>query len=244
MGQQCSISIAAWDAVAPGRDGSEAWRAWAMGKPFEETPDARVKTSRVPMMTGRRTSEGARFALEASLRLTEKHDVDALVFCSRHGEIQKNHQIQLQLAQGEPSSPTDFSMSVHNTASGLLTMLLRKDLPASSLAAGTDTFQQALWEVWTFLQGGKQSVLLVDFETRLPEIFRPLVLPPQESYAVAFVVTAGDSFTCHRVAKPDDGDIGAHPPQSHQFLRGFLRGESSFTVDGGPYPWQWSYREN
>ncbi|MDK7227501.1 beta-ketoacyl synthase chain length factor, partial [Lactobacillus iners] len=96
------------------------------------------------------------------------------------------------LAMEQALSPTDFALSVHNSAVGNLTIAAKQPVVSSSLSAGRDTFQQGLCEVMCLLQAGYQRVLMVDFDGFLPEFYHPR-LPPQMPtwpYAVAFVIEA------------------------------------------------------
>jgi hypothetical protein len=140
------------------------------------------------MMTARRLSTGSRLALHTALTLLDKHPgTRSLVFSSRHGEIERTVQILSAIAAGSSISPTDFTMAVHNTASGQLTISAKLPLPASSVSAGKDSFRQALYEVSAFLAAGLGPVLHVDFETNLPEIYHPQVSPVFPAYAAAFL---------------------------------------------------------
>ncbi len=73
-----------------------------------------------------------------------------MVFTSRHGELERNFRILQALATGQDLSPTDFAMSVHNSAVGNLTIAAQQPIVSSSLSAGLDTFQQGLCEVICF----------------------------------------------------------------------------------------------
>ncbi len=72
-------------------------------------------------------------------------------------------------AAEQPVSPTDFAMSVHNSAVGNLTIAARQPVVSSSVSAGMDTFQQSLCDVLSLLHAGYSRVLLVDFDGLLPD---------------------------------------------------------------------------
>ncbi|AHF90654.1 hypothetical protein OPIT5_11065 [Opitutaceae bacterium TAV5] len=263
-----AFSLVDWNALAPGRATREAWMEWAASSAQDiPAPDVAgeggpplPKTPHIPMMAARRMSPGTRLAVEAALALMETRaaipgapPVDALVFSSRHGELERTLQIIRNLADGSEISPTDFAMSVHNTAAGLLTITAGAALPATSVAAGIDSFQQALFEVAAFFEAGMQSVLLLDFEGRLPEFYRAQpgdtsgTLPPApgfEACAVALLLRPGNDcrVTSLPAANPAPDAAGAASPwpQSVRFLRHYLARRNRFTLGGDHRDWLWN----
>lgn len=124
-------------------------------------------------MTARRLSSGSKLAVECGLAMLRRHAIDAVLYTSRHGELERNYRILHALATEQPISPTDFALSVHNSAVGNLTIAAKKPIVSSSLSAGKDTFQQGLCEVMGLLQAGYQRVLMVDLDGFLPEFYHP-----------------------------------------------------------------------
>lgn len=131
---------------------------------------AQEEVQKIPMMTARRMSKGCRAAVEVATSLMKKHSVDSLVFSSRHGELNRSEKIFSNLANNADVSPTDFSMSVHNAASAMTSIQQKFHGPVTSIAAGTDSLHSALIEALSLLDAGKKKVLVVDFESSLPEI--------------------------------------------------------------------------
>jgi hypothetical protein len=215
------------------------------------------------MMLARRMDAGSRFAVQAGLALMESHDVNAIVFSSRHGELERMTRNLLRLAPRDEFSPADFTASVHNAAAGQLTIIAKKTVPVSSVAACEDSFHQALFEVGAFLAGGCERVLLVDFENEIPAVYRRHMahfFPAP--YAAAFIIQRGGDLCCSPVAHErddgvgggagddvgDGGGAGAGPdeagsiPPSLAFLRGWLRGESGFRIRSESCDWRWENR--
>ena len=144
------FDIASHVVLAQGLSSGEDLRAWAQaalpGMP-EGLPDAPLAfTKRLPMMKARRMSPGARLACEAALALEGAGEAKAWIFSSRHGETVRGVKILDAISAGEPPSPTDFMMSVHNAAAGMFTIEGRVHAPASSVAAGAESFHMALVE--------------------------------------------------------------------------------------------------
>lgn len=152
------FDIASHVVFAQGLSSDEDLRAWAQsalpGMP-EGLPDAPLAfTKRLPMMKARRMSPGARLACEAALALEGAGEAKAWIFSSRHGETVRGVKILDAFSAGEPPSPTDFMMSVHNAAAGMFTIEGRVHAPASSVAAGAESFHMALVEAAGMLADG------------------------------------------------------------------------------------------
>ena len=97
------------------------------------------------MMTARLLSLGSKLAVECGLTL-RRHRPDAVLYTSRHGELERNYRIVHALATEQALSPTDFALSVHNSSVGNLTIVAKQPIVSSSLSAGRDSFQQGLCE--------------------------------------------------------------------------------------------------
>lgn len=168
------MKILNWWALADGRETADSWRQWARQPHGEITTQTLPPCPHIPMMSLRRMSAGTRLAVECGLTLLEQQAVDMAIFTSRHGELERTHKILQHLNQQQPLSPTDFAMSVHNTAAGWLTIIAKNTLPTTSLAAGEDSFQQGILEAQGILaSGAAERVLLVDFDGALPEDYQP-----------------------------------------------------------------------
>lgn len=200
---------------------------------------AKFRCRHLPMMMSRRLSTGSRMAVDTGLELMQRHAVDALVFSSRHGELEKNYRIQQALHAQEELSPAVFAMSVHNAAVGTLSIAAEADLPSTAIAAGIDSFQQALIESYLLLSDGHERVLMVDHDSLLPGFYLSH-LPddlPRYPYAVGLVLEAGDSLSCESM--PQDVPQHSHLPQSIFFLHCRARQLPGFTLDGEHCRWHW-----
>jgi len=235
-----ALNILDWQARAPGLCDASQWQAWSQGSHAIDPAAPQAKLSELPMMTARRLSSGSKLAVECGMAMVRKHAIDAVVYTSRHGELERNYRLLHALATGQDLSPTDFAMSVHNSAVGNLTIAARLPIVSSSLSAGMDTFQQGLIEVLSLLHAGYKRLLMVDFDGTLPDFYRP-ALPEQMPgwpYALALVIEAGNSLRCEtRAARyPDELPL----PQSLLFLRHYLRDDAQFDVPGERLLWQWA----
>lgn len=237
-----AFTLLDWQASAPGLNEQADWQQWASRSPQIDASQPMAKTHFLPMMTARRLTGGSRAAVESGLALMKRQRVDAIVFTSRHGELERNLRILTSLARQESLSPTDFAMSVHNAAVGSLTIAASAPLVTTSLAAGVDTFQQGLVEVTALHSAGYQQVLLVDFDGAIPDFYHPYL--PSEllhcPWAVGLLLVAGEKCQC--VSQPAANKEAGELPQSLQFLHAYLAQTPAFMLRGDRLDWQWQCR--
>jgi hypothetical protein len=235
-----ALHLTDWQARAPGLSDNAEWLDWAHSANTIDPDAPQAKLTTLPMMTARRLSSGSRLAVECGLSMLRKHAVDAVLYTSRHGELERNYRILEALATRQAVSPTDFALSVHNSAVGNLTVVAEQPVVSSSLSAGKDTFLQGLCEVISLLQAGYQCVLMVDFDGNVPAFYHPDLPPdmPDWAYAVALVFEADNSLKCTTAPGGNAGESGL--PQSLIFLRHHLRDDREFTIEGEVSRWNWS----
>ncbi len=189
------------------------------------------KVTTLGMMTARRLNSGSRLAADLAAEIFKGYpDIEAAVFVSRHGELERNFSILSNLASQQEVSPTDFTMSVHNAAGAAATIASQKALPVSSLAAGSESFIQGLIEAVLFLNEGCQKVLLVDFEGRIPEFYRSY-LPANAvnfPYAAALVLSPGADFMLKAGGDFSDGVDLINAPEiaAFEFVKFYLGQQS------------------
>ncbi|MCC8378468.1 beta-ketoacyl synthase chain length factor [Xenorhabdus sp. PB30.3] len=235
-----TLDITDWQAVAPGLSVPEEWEKWSAISPAAiDGSHPLAKCSQLPMMTARRLNSGSRLAVDCGLSILRRNKVDAIVYTSRHGELERNYQILMNLAQTEPVSPTNFAMSVHNSSVGNLTIVAKAPLVSSSVSAGIDSFQQGLFEVATLHHAGYNKVLLVDFDGKIPDFYHNEIdeNTPTFPFAVALLFEQGKNLHCEKHPSPE---TEPSLPQSLQFLHGWLNGKQLFTVAGDHCAWHWS----
>ena len=93
-----TLNITDWQALAPGLSEAQQWQAWSR-QPWAIDPAAPLaKLSELPMMTARRLSSGSKLAVECGLAMLRRHQPDAVLYTSRHGELERNYRIVHALA--------------------------------------------------------------------------------------------------------------------------------------------------
>ncbi len=218
----CSIRV-------PGIGDPKELKTYSLGslqQVFVSADPAGIKCRYLPMMQSRRLKLGSRYATDLASELL-KLEPQFCIFTSRHGELERCYSILHALSEHEETSPTDFAMSVHNAAAGAFTIVNKAKIPCSSISSEEDAFFQGLIEaVGAFSDHDK--VLLVDFEGRIPQIFKtqfdcPIDIP----YATGFVLSPGSQFTVEELDPLNDDDMFL--PLSVQFAYGLLNNKKDFT---------------
>ena len=160
-------SLLGWAAWTPGVSTPEEWQEWAAGtRMVADAPDS-PPVDFIPAMQRRRLSRLSRLSLAAAYSCAgENHNLPT-VFASRHGEIHRTLGLLNDVVQNEPLSPMAFSLSVHNTASGLYSIATGNTAPSTAIAAGLDTLPMAIIEAIGQLQR-HDEVMVVYAEEPLP----------------------------------------------------------------------------
>lgn len=234
-----AFNVVDWQACAPGLAEPGQWLAWSQQTPAIDAASKIAKSLFLPMMTARRLASGSRLAVDCALAMLARAKVDALVFASRHGELERNFRILTALAEQHTVSPTDFAMSVHNSAVGNVTIAAKMPYVSSSVCAGRDTFGQALVEVASLHFAGYKRVLMVDFDGVLPDFYQPFLDHEKNNFpfAVALLLEAGSQMQV--TSLPSLPNIDVSLPQSLMFLHAWLSGIPNFTLSGERLRWQW-----
>lgn len=233
-----SFSIENWFALSAGLSSKSDWQLWS--KQINHNWDLHIpKLNKLPMMQARRMSISSCLAVEVALELIENNNVDLAIFSSQHGELEKTYKILVSLNQANDISPTDFALSVHNTASGLFTIIAKQAIPITSISANNDGFQQSLIEALPTLQQKDKKVLLIDFDGMVPESYQTEIHQIIPYYAVGYILTNGNQLTCQSINKTSQKNP-INYPQSLAFLHAYLNKKQNFIIQGLSQDWQWT----
>ncbi|MCF6765858.1 beta-ketoacyl synthase chain length factor [Thiotrichales bacterium 19S3-7] len=179
----------------------------------------------IPAQYKRRLSHASRLALTAALTVTETtklqktSTIDYIVFGSQHGELDNTVNVLNAISHKETLSPMKFSLAVHNAAAGLYTIIERINTPATSIAAGVDTFLMSMLDAINFLKSNaNKTALVVVFDQLLPHCYQGLTIRYDCAYAIALLLrndTNSDSNICVSMTPYAQGinkrDINATP---------------------------------
>jgi hypothetical protein len=180
-----NFNIAQWRAWAPGLDSVDAWQAWSRQPVVLPSSDAAPDVSFLPAMQRRRLSRLARMAFSVGW---------PLVFVSRHGETPRTFDILSDLANEQPLSPTQFSLSVHNAIIGLWSIMRGETSEMTALAAAGDGLEHGVLEAAVLLDEGAPAVLLVITEEQPPEAYSAWIDDVPFPYAVGLLLTPGTDW--------------------------------------------------
>lgn len=177
-------------------------------------------------------------ALSSALEVAGDEPVDFSIFCSQHGEIDRTRHILSSISANTEVSPAAFAQSVHNTSSGLYTIIASSNHASTSIASGANTFAHAWLEAESYLAAHPDHrVLLVDFDEIIPADYHPYTTQVQCDHALALLLRAA----------PDGGiafsrtDAGAEQqlPQGPQFLAWLQGRDESLSLAADGLGWQW-----
>ena len=189
-----TFNIAQWRAWAPGLTTLDDWRQWSLDPTLPVIDDQSPDVSFLPAMQRRRLSRLARMAFSVAWPLAEGQGQLPLVFVSRHGETPRTFEILGDLANNQPLSPTQFSLSVHNAVIGLWSILRGDTSEMTALAAAGDGLEHGVMEAATLLAEGAPAVLLVVTEEQPPIPYAPWIDDVPFPYALGLLLTPGDEW--------------------------------------------------
>jgi len=228
--------IARWKAWAPGTDEAEGWRAWFKGAQSDEAhsqPDVNF----LPPLLRRRLDRHGRMALATAWPCTEGLPTVPCVFASRHGSLDRTLGLLTGLAAGDMLSPTDFSLSVHNSTVGLYSIARGDRAPATAMAAGADSLGMGMIEGANMIAAGAERVLVCYADDVVPEAYRPHIAtePARTPFSVSLLLTAApDAALRCRLTRYTD----APTETPENALMRFLMDGADSSVLGVHQPWR------
>ncbi|MDO8861115.1 beta-ketoacyl synthase chain length factor [Haliea sp. E1-2-M8] len=177
-----------------------SWSGWTTGaadispsvntakvKPIlvSQTPDVSI----VPPLLRRRLNVMGRACVSEMLRHLQEGDNPAVVYGSRHGDIERTLAILMEQARGEPISPMNFSLAVHNAITGVISIHQQISSNISSIAAGDEPLIPVLLEAAGLLSDTCPAILCVLCDVPLPEVYRDPLKQVPAPYVACFRIT-------------------------------------------------------
>jgi len=231
------IEVERWNFWSPESSDPALWLSHWQGPnegPAQGNPDAGA----IPPMQRRRMSRLSKMAVATALEAMADDTVDYSIFCSRHGEIVRTREILSSISGGTEISPTAFAQSVHNTGSGLFTILACSNAPSMSMASGANTFAYGWLEAQAYLGSNPDHcVLLVDFDEVIPAEYQRYSEQQDCDHALALVLRRAKCGGIGMVSSKSAQD-GALP-QGPQFLAWLQSGEATLSLAADAQGWQW-----
>ncbi|GIU33436.1 beta-ketoacyl synthase chain length factor [Shewanella schlegeliana] len=182
------FSILSWGAWSPQYQQANEWLSWpTIASDDSALQSAVPKLAHVPAMQRRRLSKLTKIILEAASQCTPPEQCRS-IFASQHGEINRTIGLLKDIVVESPLSPTGFSQSVHNTASGIFSILTGNQAASTSIAAGKNSFSQAFIEAYGQLHADPQPLLLAYADEPVPQVYRQYSSEPEWPISVAFML--------------------------------------------------------
>ncbi|WP_137223571.1 MULTISPECIES: beta-ketoacyl synthase chain length factor [Shewanella] len=164
------FDLLSWGAWSPDFQTAESWQQWQQpNSNLSPKPDSPA-LKHIPAMQRRRFSRLTKMMLTAAHQCQPDNHCRS-IFSSRHGELTRTLGILKDIAQQQALSPTAFSQSVHNTASGIFGIVNNNTAASTSVAAGEQTLIQALVEAYAQLAQSPQPVLVVFGDDPVPPVY-------------------------------------------------------------------------
>jgi 3-oxoacyl-(acyl-carrier-protein) synthase len=161
-----------------------------------------------------------------------------LVLASQHGELTYSLAMLRSLAANEAVSPTTFSLSVHNAAAGVFSILRGDRAPSTAISAGEETLGHGLLEACSQLDDGDEPVLLVYGDQPLPEEYRGFYARPAPSRAIAVLLERDAQRTTTVETKPAAGAAESREQQADAFFEHLAHARPG-TWAGAQRSWSW-----
>ncbi|WP_116963290.1 beta-ketoacyl synthase chain length factor [Fastidiosibacter lacustris] len=232
---------------APQLKSPSDWQQWYQGQTKLHKCE-KVKTTHLPASLKRRSSDSVKLALDIAFEcLGQETQVDYVIFASQHGESSRIQLILQQISNRQMLSPTDFSQSVHNTASGLLSITKNITSNINSISAGEDTFFMAFFEAVVYLQlNPKTKVMIVIYDEVLPLLYERYQVVYDQQYACAFILTDTQAqntiaMTCD-VTACNNSKLRSVPPALIFMAWLYSNQQNSLTMDSVFWRFNW-YKE-
>lgn len=213
------FNIEHWQAWAPGIQSPDDWARWSAAPGIPPVSTVQPALAFLPALQRRRLSRLARMTFAVAWPLAEGQSGLPLVFVSRHGDTQRTFALLGDLAQQEPLSPTQFSLSVHNASIGLWSILRGDTSEMTAVAGEGDGLEHGLLEAGLLLQGGAPAVLLVIAEDTPPSAYAPWIHDVPFPYALGLLLTPGHDWQLSLSPCAADPSLHSEWPHALNLLR-------------------------
>jgi hypothetical protein len=231
------LEVESWSFWSPEVDDPGAWLDYWQ-RPDAQPGDRDPPTELIPPMQRRRCSRLTKMALATALQIAKDGSFDYSIFCSQHGEIERTWNILSSINSGTEISPMAFSQSVHNTSSGLYTILQSTNAASMSLASGANSFAHGWLEAQAYLAANPtHRVLLVDFDEVLPTEYQSynVIANCEHSLAMSLRSARQGGIGLKSTTAGDANRL----PQGPQFLGWLQEGGASLSLTSDGQGWRW-----
>lgn len=238
-----SFSITRWAAWAPELKTNESWVRWAHDTSrLDEDTAPQPDLKKVSPMLRRRLDLPGKMAIATAMDcLGDSSDIP-IVFCSRHGEVARSAGMLSSIANGEPVSPTAFSLSVHNAVAGLLSIIRHDYSNLITISSRADLVEAGIIEACGILNDGNQKVLLVVYNHDIPECFSAYKDQEERTFAFALLIEKNgkDTFSLSWDSSHGHSPNKIDMPSELAVLKFILSGQKTLKLPSKGRIWYWS----
>ncbi|MFK0573825.1 beta-ketoacyl synthase chain length factor [Endozoicomonas sp.] len=222
-----TFTIKSWEAWLPGIRNHADWQAFLSSdrKPGSNEPFTNMDYRYLKPAQRRRLSDISKITLDVAYAIARDNPQVYSVFASRRGEVSRMAGLLQSICRDEELSPTAFSMSVHNTTSGLFSIHTGNRAPSTAIAAGHDTVVAGFIEACSILASGQKQVLLVLSEDQMPAVYQTFACSNEQPVAAAFMLIPGDDFILESAVRNTPADIPGTSDQVSQIISAIITGE-------------------
>lgn len=240
-----SFRLLGWSAWTEAFADPQAWLAWA-NRPSDDisTTACCMPPGNIPMMLRRRATSVGQTALGAAMGLPQVGDARYIV-SSRHGELNRTASILASLAEAEPVSPADFSMSVHHGLAGLLSIATKNTKGHSAVSAGPESFCYGLLEAASCItENPDEPVILIHYDECPGDAFAALFPEPEKEGPIVAALCLGARTLKDGIAITMATSAASDGPASKSHVLDFLQfvliGADSQSSRGNRLTWEWA----
>jgi hypothetical protein len=192
----------------------------------------------------RRLSRTVQLALTAYHCCNPDHEPLVSVFASRYGEYVRTFGILEDIVGGLPTSPAAFSVSVHNTPSGIAAIGTGNPAPSSTVAANAATIEAAFIEATLLArEAPERDLIFVFVDEPLPEPYAEFRRPGERAQALGLRLATDAGLTLGLRWSGDGGDPERGPdgiPEAAFGVSALLdAGQGRWSSHDGRLAWEW-----
>lgn len=237
------FAVQDWSAWAPGRETPASWRVWAGRSDSGDCRDD-AAVAPLPMMLRRRLTAAGQRLFQAAAACLPANVLPRYVLATRHGELARTVNILRAATADELPSPTDFSLSVHHSLIGLLSIHAANRRGHTAISAGGDSFGFGLMEAGAAVaENPDEPVLLLFSDEVLPPEYADFCEPHEatEPMALALLLGApdgrGETVEFAATGRTENSAPVSSP--ARDFLQFFLSGAAETVSEGVAMTWRW-----
>ena len=191
------IFVDSWSAWQPRLNGSALCKSYKRGQQ-DESEIEKPELSDIPAMQRRRLGPLARVVFHVLGKCADISQQEPVIFSSLMGEVQRTQGILTAIAADQPVSPAAFSLSVHNSISGLWSLIHNIKAPMIAISPSNGSAVAGLLEAAGILQERRYSAVnIVHYEEDYPAFYTPFLTAPIAPCALALRVVASEAAEPH-----------------------------------------------